>query len=193
MQRRAELARALINDPAVLILDEPFRGLDAMTRELMQEYIAELLAERRRTTLFITTDIDEALLLADRAAGDDQPADPRPEASRSTSRDPPESDLLADEQSQQAKGKRSRLTGPRGGARAPFDHPRNPEHSDNLKRNDNYDDVMSAVATAALAVSTAGCGAPARPPGTASASEGEASARSPSATSRTTPRPGPGW
>ncbi|MGV0070405.1 ABC transporter ATP-binding protein [Mycobacterium colombiense] len=66
MRRRAELARALINEPAVLILDEPFRGLDAMTRELMQEYTAELLAEQRRTVLFITTDVDEALLLADR-------------------------------------------------------------------------------------------------------------------------------
>jgi NitT/TauT family transport system ATP-binding protein len=66
MRRRAELARALINEPAVLILDEPFRGLDAMTRELMQEYTAELLAEHGRTVLFITTDIDEALLLADR-------------------------------------------------------------------------------------------------------------------------------
>lgn len=66
MRRRAELARALINEPAVLILDEPFRGLDAMTRELMQEYTAELLAEQRRTVLLITTDVDEALLLADR-------------------------------------------------------------------------------------------------------------------------------
>ncbi|HUO40628.1 MAG TPA: ATP-binding cassette domain-containing protein, partial [Mycobacterium sp.] len=62
MRRRAELARALINDPAVLVLDEPFRGLDAMTRELMQEYTAQLLAEQRRTVLFITTDVDEALL-----------------------------------------------------------------------------------------------------------------------------------
>ena len=66
MQRRAELARALINDPVVMILDEPFRGLDALTRELMQEHCAALLAEQRRTTLFITTDIDEAILLADR-------------------------------------------------------------------------------------------------------------------------------
>ena len=66
MRRRAELARALINDPTVLILDEPFRGLDAMTRELMQEYTADLLAEHRRTTLFVTTDIDEAILMADR-------------------------------------------------------------------------------------------------------------------------------
>jgi NitT/TauT family transport system ATP-binding protein len=66
MQRRAELARALINDPAVMVLDEPFRGLDALTRELMQEYCAGLLADGRRTTLLVTTDLDEALLLADR-------------------------------------------------------------------------------------------------------------------------------
>ena len=66
MRRRAELARALVNQPLVLVLDEPFRGLDAMTRELMQEYTAELLTQDRRTTLFITTDIDEALLMADR-------------------------------------------------------------------------------------------------------------------------------
>ena len=66
MRRRAELARALVNDPEVLVLDEPFRGLDAMTRGLMQEYCAQLLAERRRTILFITTDIDEAVFLADR-------------------------------------------------------------------------------------------------------------------------------
>lgn len=66
MQRRAELARALINDPKVMVLDEPFRGLDHMTRGLMQEYFASLLQETPRTTLFITTDIDEAIYLADR-------------------------------------------------------------------------------------------------------------------------------
>jgi NitT/TauT family transport system ATP-binding protein len=66
MQRRAELARALINDPRVLVLDEPFRGLDAITRELMQQYFAELSAGNEAARLFITTDIDEALLLADR-------------------------------------------------------------------------------------------------------------------------------
>jgi len=66
MQRRAELARALINDPKVMILDEPFRGLDHMTRGLMQEYCGTLFEEASRTTLFITTDIDEAIFLADR-------------------------------------------------------------------------------------------------------------------------------
>ena len=66
MQRRAELARAMINKPNVMILDEPFRGLDAMTKELMQEYYAKLYEEIRRTTFFVTTDIDEAIFLADR-------------------------------------------------------------------------------------------------------------------------------
>ncbi|MFZ1047179.1 MAG: ABC transporter ATP-binding protein, partial [Pseudolabrys sp.] len=58
MQRRAELARSMINRPNVMILDEPFRGLDAMTKRLMQEYYANLYDEFRRTTFFVTTDID---------------------------------------------------------------------------------------------------------------------------------------
>jgi NitT/TauT family transport system ATP-binding protein len=66
MQRRAELARAMINNPAVMILDEPFRGLDAMTKELMWEYYSALYEESRRTNFFVTTDIDEAIFLADR-------------------------------------------------------------------------------------------------------------------------------
>jgi NitT/TauT family transport system ATP-binding protein len=66
MQRRAELARAMINNPQVMILDEPFRGLDAMTKELMWEYYSRLFEENRRTNFFVTTDIDEAVFLADR-------------------------------------------------------------------------------------------------------------------------------
>ncbi|MFN2348279.1 MAG: ABC transporter ATP-binding protein [Thioalkalivibrio sp.] len=66
MQRRAELARAMINGPRVMILDEPFRGLDAMTKELMWEYYSGLYEESRRTNFFVTTDIDEAIFLADR-------------------------------------------------------------------------------------------------------------------------------
>jgi len=65
MQRRAELARALINRPKLMLLDEPFRGLDAMTRELMQEYYLRLYEGSQQTTLFVTSEIDEALLLAD--------------------------------------------------------------------------------------------------------------------------------
>lgn len=66
MQRRAELARAMINDPDVMILDEPFRGLDAMSKELMWEYYSALYEESHRTNFFVTTDIDEAIFLADR-------------------------------------------------------------------------------------------------------------------------------
>lgn len=66
MQRRAELARAMINEPRVMLMDEPFRGLDAMTRELMQEYYLRLFEENGRTNLFVTSDLEEAIFLADR-------------------------------------------------------------------------------------------------------------------------------
>jgi len=66
MQRRAELARAMMNEPSVMILDEPFRGLDSMTRRLMLEYYASYSEESRRTNFFVTTDVDEAIFLADR-------------------------------------------------------------------------------------------------------------------------------
>lgn len=65
MQRRAELARAMINEPRLMLLDEPFRGLDAMTRELMQEYFLRLYEEKQQTVLFVTSEIDEAIFLAD--------------------------------------------------------------------------------------------------------------------------------
>lgn len=65
MQRRAELARALINHPRVLLMDEPFRGLDAMTRQFMQEYLLQLFEGSGQTILFVTSEIDEAILLAD--------------------------------------------------------------------------------------------------------------------------------
>lgn len=104
MRRRAELARALINEPAVLVLDEPFRGLDAMTRELMQEYTAELLAEQRRTVLFITTDIDEALLFADRLlVMTDRPARVREEFAIESARPRRHADVLSDDRLQRIK------------------------------------------------------------------------------------------
>ena len=66
MQRRAELARAIINEPTVMLMDEPFRGLDAMTRMLMQEHYLRLFEKVGRTNLFVTSELDEAVLLADR-------------------------------------------------------------------------------------------------------------------------------
>lgn len=66
MQRRAELARAMINHPLLMIMDEPFRGLDAMSRELMQMFFLQLFEENRRTNLFVTSEIEEAIFLADR-------------------------------------------------------------------------------------------------------------------------------
>ena len=64
--RRAELAQALVNSPKVMILDEPFRGLDVMTRELMQEYYLQLFEDTKLSTVFITAELEEALFLADR-------------------------------------------------------------------------------------------------------------------------------
>ncbi|MBD5655757.1 MAG: ABC transporter ATP-binding protein [Candidatus Eremiobacteraeota bacterium] len=66
MQRRAELARAIINQPALMLMDEPFRGLDAMTRELMQEHYLRLFEEQPNTNLFVTSEIEEAIFLGDR-------------------------------------------------------------------------------------------------------------------------------
>lgn len=65
MQRRAELARALINQPKVMLMDEPFRGLDAMTRQLMQEYYLKLFEESHASHVFVTSELDEAIILAD--------------------------------------------------------------------------------------------------------------------------------
>jgi NitT/TauT family transport system ATP-binding protein len=65
MKRRVDIAQALINGPRLLILDEPFRGLDVMTRELMQEHFLQLFESRSQTTLFITSEVEEAVFLAD--------------------------------------------------------------------------------------------------------------------------------
>ena len=66
MRQRAALARVLVNDPKILLMDEPFAAVDAQTRSILQREVARLWAETGKTVLFITHSVEEAVLLADR-------------------------------------------------------------------------------------------------------------------------------
>ena len=66
MQQRVNLARALVVDPKILLMDEPFASLDAQTREVMQEELLQIWLKAKKTVLFVTHQIDEAIYLSDR-------------------------------------------------------------------------------------------------------------------------------
>jgi len=66
MARRAEIVRALINDPKVLLLDEPYRAMDALTKSIMHEALLEMYDRTKVTIFFITHDLEEAIFLGDR-------------------------------------------------------------------------------------------------------------------------------
>ena len=66
MKQRVAIARALANNPAILLLDEPFGALDAQTRSLMQELLTQIWEELHITILFVTHDVEEAIFLSDR-------------------------------------------------------------------------------------------------------------------------------
>ncbi len=68
MQHRAAFARALASRPSVLLMDEPFGALDAITRERMHEFLLDIWDQHRTTIIFVTHDIEEAILLGDRVA-----------------------------------------------------------------------------------------------------------------------------
>ncbi len=66
MRKRVSLAQTLVLDPDIILMDEPFSALDVQTRQLMENEVLALWAEKKKAVLFITHDLDEAIFLSDR-------------------------------------------------------------------------------------------------------------------------------
>jgi NitT/TauT family transport system ATP-binding protein len=66
MRQRIAIARAFVNDPSILLMDEPFGSLDAQTRLILQDELLKIWSDHKKTVIFVTHDIDEAILLGDR-------------------------------------------------------------------------------------------------------------------------------
>ena len=69
MKQRVSIARTLINDPSIILMDEPFGALDSQTRSMMQKFLHEIWSESKKTILFVTHNIDEAIYLSDSIVG----------------------------------------------------------------------------------------------------------------------------
>ena len=69
MRQRVAIARTLINEPSVILMDEPFGALDSQTRSMMQKFLCEIWNESKKTVIFITHNIDEAVYLSDKIVG----------------------------------------------------------------------------------------------------------------------------